>query len=246
MYAVNQNFQGVQQVQGNFTSGGAFGVQQQQRFQGPTTFDPCQAQQISAGGIQGAQQLGQQFNGIVGGNQNGGGNRNSGNSGAPTVAVVDDFSQSNHGREMSSTIQQNGVGTAGFDVKQGGVSRALDGVINAAQRGQHFDAVNISQQDFQASQETGAVQQRIQVLQQMGIPVVVAAGNGGPNQTNQLAVGADFVAASRSADSGRGNVFGFGGTTSFAAANVASAVAKMHSQGLNVNQMRANFNNNGG
>ena len=239
MYAVNTNFQGAQSIQGNFTSSAFANAPQRFQNQGPASYDPCQAQQVSAGGLQGAQRLGQQFGGIVGDQ-----NRNSGNGGAPTVAVVDDFSQSNHGREMASTIQQNGVGTAGFDVKQGGVSRALDGVINAAQRGQHFDAVNISQQDFQASQETGAVQQRIQVLQQMGIPVVVAAGNGGPDQTNQLAVGADFVAASRSADSGRGNVFGFGGTTSFAAANVASTVARMHAQGLNVNQMRANFNNN--
>lgn len=213
MYAVNNNnFQGVQS---NFTSS-AVAYAPQQPVQTSGGFDPCQAQQVSAGGLQGAQQLGNQFNGIV-------------NGGAPTVAVVDDFnSGSGHGQEIAGTIQQDGARTAGFDVNGGGVSRALDNVITAAKNGQHFDAVNLSQQNFQASQETAAVQQRIQVLQSMGIPVVVAAGNGGPNQTNQYATGAAYVAQSQSADSGRGNVVGAGGTTSFASANVAAAVAKMH------------------
>lgn len=241
MYAVNQNFQGFQPVQGNFTSAGSFGVQQQQQFQGTGSLPPCHAQRVSAGGFQGAQQLGQQFSGILSGNQNGGGN------GAPTVAVIDNFSNgSGHGQEMANTIQGGGAAAVGFDIQNNQVSRSLDQVINAVQHGQHFDAINISQQNFTPSPETAAVQQRIQFLQSMGIPVIVAAGNGGPNQTNQLGVGAAFVAQSHSADSGRGNVFGFGGTTSFAAANVSSAVAKMHAQGLNFNQIRTFFNNNPG
>ncbi|MFN8612516.1 MAG: hypothetical protein U0931_33560 [Vulcanimicrobiota bacterium] len=212
MYAVNTNFQGVQ---ANGLSGGAVAFAPQPQPQVSSGFSPCHAQQVSAGGLQGAQQLGQQFNGIV--------------QGGPTVAVVDDFaSGSGHGQEVAGTIQQDGARAAGFDVNGGGVSRALDNVIAAARNGQHFDAVNLSQQNFQASQETAAVQQRIQVLQSMGIPVVVAAGNGGANQTNQYAVGAAYVAASQGADSGRGNVVGQGGTTSFASANVAAAVARMH------------------
>ncbi|MBS2037748.1 hypothetical protein JST97_22380 [bacterium] len=213
MYAVNTNFQGVQ---ASSLGGGAGAFAPQQQVQPSSGFAPCHAQQVSAGGLQGAQQLGQQFNGIVQG-------------GAPTVAVVDDFaSGSGHGQEVAGTIQQDGARAAGFDVNGGGVSRALDNVIAAAQNGQHFDAVNLSQQNFQASQETAAVQQRIQVLQSMGIPVVVAAGNGGGNQTNQYALGAAYVAASQSGDSGRGNVVGQGGTTSLASANVAAAVARMH------------------
>jgi hypothetical protein len=70
------------------------------------------------------------------------------------------------------------------------------------------------------------VQQRIQVLQSMGIPVVVAAGNGGANNSNQYAQGAAFVAAANSADSGRGNVVGAGATTSDAAANVTAALVR--------------------
>lgn len=213
MYAVHQNFQGAQPMQGNFTSVAV--AQAPRQIQGPSSFDPCYAQQVSSGGIQGAQQLGQQFNGIVGGN--------------PNVAVVDDFSSgSGHGQRMAGTIQQgSGAGTSGFDINNsGGVSRALDGVIAAAQNGQHFDAVNLSQQNFQASQETAAVQQRIQVLQSMGIPVVVAAGNAGPNNTNQYAQGAAFVAAANTGDSGRGNVVGAGATTSDAAANVTAALIR--------------------
>ncbi|MBX3166999.1 MAG: hypothetical protein KF760_06295 [Candidatus Eremiobacteraeota bacterium] len=212
MYAVSSNFQGAQPVQGNFTTAVA---QAPRQIQGPASFDPCHAQQVSAGGLQGAQQLGQQFNGIV--------------NGQPSVAVVDDFSSgSGHGQRIAGTIQQgSGAGVAGFDINNnGGVSRALDQVIAAAQNGQHFDAVNLSQQNFQASQETAAVQQRIQVLQSMGIPVVVAAGNAGPNNTNQYAQGAAFVAAANTADSGRGNVVGAGPTTSDAAANVTAALVR--------------------
>jgi hypothetical protein len=214
MYAVQNNIQGAQ-VQGNYSAAVAYAPQQQQRLQAPTSFSPCHAQQVSQGGMQGAQQLGQQFNGIVGGQ--------------PNVAVVDDFSSgSGHGQRIAGTIQQQGgAGIAGFDINNnGGVSRALDQVIAAAQNGQHFDAVNLSQQNFQASQETAAVQQRIQVLQSMGIPVVVAAGNAGPNNTNQYAQGAAFVAAANTAESGRGNVVGAGPTTSDAAASVTAALVR--------------------
>lgn len=216
MYAVNHQLQGAQPIQGNFTSVAV--AQAPRHIQGPPSFDPCHAQQVSSGGLQGAQQLGQQFNGIVAGQGSG-----------PNVAVVDDFSSgSGHGQRIAGTIQQgSGAATAGFDVNNsGGVSRALDGVIAAALSGQHFDAVNLSQQNFQASQETAAVQQRIQVLQSMGIPVVVAAGNGGPNNANQYSQGAAFVAAANTADSGSGNVVGAGPTTSDAAANVTAALVR--------------------
>lgn len=213
MYAVNTNSQGAHPIQGNFTAGAI--AQAPRQIPATTGFDACHAQQVSSHGLQGAQRLGQQFNEIVGGN--------------PNVAVVDDFSSgSGHGQRMAGTIQQgSGAGTSGFDIaNSGGVSQALDNVISAAQNGQHFDAVNLSQQNFQASQETAAVQQRIQVLQSMGIPVVVAAGNAGPNNTNQYAVGAAFVAGANTADSGRGNVVGAGATTSDAAANVTAALIR--------------------
>ena len=218
MIAVTNNPQ-VPQIQNTSYAGAtAFNAPQ---AASTASFDPCQAQQVSASGLQGAQQLGQQFNGMV--------------SSAPNVAVIDDFSTSNHGQEISGIIQSGGANTQGYDVTQNGggasgVASALDNVIQQARSGKHFDAVNLSQQNFQASPATQAVQQRIQVLEQMGIPVVVAAGNGGPGQTNQYAIGASFVAASGSVDSGLGNVRGAGQTTSQAAANVTAQVARMHSQ----------------
>ena len=183
-------------------------------------------QQQAAGGLQGAQQLGQQFNGIV----------QSGNSNGPTVAVIDDFGSS-HGNEVAGIVQSGGASTLRFDVNNGGsrdqgVLNALDSVIGAVQSGQRVDAVNLSQQNFQANGATAAIQQRIGLLESMGVPVVVAAGNGGGGQANQYAGGASFVVEGDGPNSGRGNVHGQGATTSQAAAQVAAQVAIAHSQGL--------------
>lgn len=170
-------------------------------------------QQQAAGGLQGAQQLGRQFGGMVG----------------PTVAVIDDFN-SNHGNQVAGIVQNGGANTLRFDVNSGGsrdqgVLNALDNVIGAVQSGQRVDAVNLSQQNFQASATTGAIQQRIGLLESMGVPVVVAAGNNGGGAANQYAGNASFVVESNGPGSGRGNVRGAGNTTSEAAASVAAQIA---------------------
>src|SRR5256885_2246406 len=64
-------------------------------------------QQLGAGGLQGAQQLGQQFNGVVRGQ------------GGPTVAVIDDFGSA-HGQEIAGIINSQGVNSMNLDVNGAG------------------------------------------------------------------------------------------------------------------------------
>lgn len=190
------------------------------------------AQALSAQGLQGARQLGNGFAGALG---------------APTVAVIDDFVTDsdgfNHGQEIAGIIQGQGVNAVRLNIDNGGsrdaaILQALDNVLGAVRQGQHFDAVNLSQQNFQGSQVSGAISQRIQALQSFGVPVVVAAGNGGAGARNTLANGAAFVVenadafGNRAADSGVGNVRASGRFTSQAAATVAAQVALQRSRGF--------------
>lgn len=207
----NQNFQVQDHCQPTQAQRPAFSANQSN---GTPNFGAIQ--QTAAGGLQGAQQLGQQFNGMV-------------RRGGPTVAVIDDFN-SNHGNEVAGIVQGGGANALRFDVNNGGsrdqgVLNALDNVIGAVQSGQRVDAVNLSQQNFQASATTGAIQQRIGLLESMGVPVVVAAGNNGGGAANQYAGNASFVVESGGPGSGRGNVRGNGQTTSQAAASVAAQIA---------------------
>lgn len=186
--------------------------------------------------LSGARQLGDAFAGIMGG---------------PTVAVLDDFSQAGgHGDEIAGIIQGGGVNAAKFNIAGGGdlsgnIANSLGQVIAAAQSGRQVDAVNLSQQSFQASGNSDAVQQRIAQLQAMGIPVVVAAGNGGPGQQNTLARGAAFQvensargSEARAGGSGAGNIRSEGAFTSQATANVSVQAAKAHASGQNVQQIQ--------
>ena len=184
----------------------------------------------------GARQLGDAFAGIMGG---------------PTVAVLDDFSKAgSHGDEIAAIIQGGGVNAAKFNIAGGGdlagnIANSLGDVIGRVQKGQQVDAVNLSQQMFQASGSSEAVQQRIAQLQAMGVPVVVAAGNGGPGQQNTLARGAAFQVENsgrgsegRANGSGAGNIRSEGAFTSQAAANVSVQAAKAHASGQNVQQIQ--------
>lgn len=186
--------------------------------------------------LTGARQLGDAFAGILGG---------------PTVAVLDDFSQAGgHGDEIAAIIQGGGVNAAKFNVAGGGdlagnIANSLGDVIGRVQRGQQVDAVNLSQQMFQSSGGSEAVQQRIAQLQAMGVPVVVAAGNGGPGAQNSLARGAAFQVENsargsegRANGSGAGNIRSEGAFTSQAAANVSVQAAKAHASGQNLQQVQ--------
>lgn len=159
--------------------------------------------------------------------------------GAPLqVAVIDDFVAEkdgfNHGQEIASIIEESGARTQRFNIDRPGgdrtslISSALDTLIAQVSRGQRVDAVNISQQDFQASATTARINRQVDLLESLGVPVVVAAGNE-PGKVNELARTADIVVESSEAPSGKGNVKAPGSSTSRAAARVAplAALAKV-------------------
>lgn len=165
--------------------------------------------------------------------------------GGPTVAVVDDFNSS-HGGEIAGIIQQGGANTLGFDVNgRGGLSGALNGVIGRLASGESIDAVNLSQQAFGnalSEQEYKNIGRQIDTIQnQFGVPVVVAAGNGGAGQQNRLADRASLVVENsnfgsegRAGSSGRGNIRSEGQFTSQATANVSAQAAQLHRQGNSI------------
>ncbi len=123
------------------------------------------------------------------------------------------------------------------------VSSALQTVLAQAQSGQDVDAVNLSLQDFQATASIPEVRNLIGQLSAMGIPVVVSAGNGGPNQVNQLVGPGAFIVESMTngmvnGNSGRGNIRANGRTTSFAAANLTPQIAQMINAGMTLQQVQ--------
>ena len=125
--------------------------------------------------------------------------------------------------------------------RSGAISQALDEVIQVAQDDPSaVDVVNISQQDSIASEDATAVREKIIHLQNMGIPVVVAADNYGPQTPNQIAPRGAFVAASADQtgklldDSGPGNISAEARSTSFAAPQLAPLLGFYKSQGLSV------------
>ena len=183
--------------------------------------------------------------------------------GTTRVAVIDDFATS-HGSEIDGIIRSGGAPPAGnsqsgnpnietvrFNINNGGnrtrnIANSLDQVARLAAQGQHFDAVNISQQDFANNNDTAAVRQKIDFLQrEFGIPVVVAAGNNGNGVRNALAGSAAFVVENstrgsnfRAAGSVGGNVRSEGRFTSQAAANVTARVAQLREMGFSFSQIQ--------
>ncbi len=190
------------------------------------------AMQLAAAGMTGAQQIGQNLQSMI---QSGGsvsGTSGGGGKGGANVVVIDDFNSS-HGQEISQQIASGGVNTQNLNIGgqgdgAGRIASALDSVIAQVSQGGSVDAVNISQQNFNTNQNTQAVQQKIAQLQAMGVPVVVAAGNEGKGNKNQLAGTAAYVVENGSANSGAGNIRAQGDGTSQAAANVAIEVDKKH------------------
>ncbi|MGE0495641.1 MAG: LysM peptidoglycan-binding domain-containing protein [Vulcanimicrobiota bacterium] len=173
------------------------------------------------------------------------------------VAVIDDWTPEengfNHGANIDGIIRAGGQGieTIQFDLndpagRNVGIENALDQIASRAAQGEQFDAVNISQQDFVRTGQTEQLAQTIEALQDVfGIPVVVAAGNGGANANNLLAETAafrvensDFGSEQRAATSGTGNIRSEGEFTSQATANVTSRVAQLRESGLSIEGIR--------
>lgn len=224
-------------------SGAGFGFPSAGNPQFSQPFAPPLANSFNPGFNQGFNGGGQQAAAQQGGNR------------APVVAVVDDFVTDNdgynHGNEIAGIVQNEGAQALRLNIDNGGsrdvaIVNALDEVIARARSGQQIDAVNLSQQNFQASVTGGAIGQRLQVLQSMGIPVAVAAGNGGNMQQNQLTNGAtfavensDFGSENRAGSSSAGNIRAEGRFTSQATPVVAAQAAALHAQGLGTAQIQS-------
>lgn len=176
------------------------------------------------------------------------------------VAVIDQFQPDstgfNHGESITNTIAAGGsdsrlsgrVSTLKYDVagnnSTGRIADALKDVAERVKRGEVIDAVNVSQQDFSDNFQTQRVRQAVQELISLGVPVAIAAGNGGPNMVNQLTTGDAFIVSSAqngqiNADSGRGNVVSEGRSTSFATANLTPTLASLKASGLSISQIHA-------
>jgi hypothetical protein len=163
------------------------------------------------------------------------------------VATIDNFSNGTHGAEMAGLIQ-NGGGDASLkgkvDVLQfdlagkgtAGIAENLQKVLAQVKGGAQIDAVSISQQDFNAGGSTPEVKALIDQIQAAGVPVAIAAGNGG---TNALGTTNSFNVMSQGADSGKGNVQGQGDTTSRATANLAPILAAKKAAGQNISQIHS-------
>lgn len=236
-----------------------FGMPQAQTAPGmPQMFSPLWLTLMQSLG--GNQTLGQGWNGFA-----------SGGDGQIRVAVIDDFVDEengfNHGNNINSIIRAGGTITAGassganpgietvlFNIDQpggqdrnGNILQALNQIGMRAAQGEQFDAVNISQQDFERSGQTDAVAQAIRQLQDaFGIPVVVAAGNAGADERNLLADNAafrvensDFGSEGRAETSGIGNIRSEGEFTSQATANVTARVAQLREMGLSLPEIQA-------
>jgi hypothetical protein len=167
------------------------------------------------------------------------------------IAQIDDFSTDqsgfNHGREIAKTLNPDGnsnllqFNIAGGDRMQN-ISNALDDVLAKVQSGQRVDAVEIPQVSANDGPAAQAIRDKIEQLTQAGVPVIIAAGNNGPNQHNFLETDHSFnvenvVNGKVSAQSGQGNIRANGRTTSFASANLALQVARLRSQGESVAQI---------
>jgi len=187
------------------------------------------------------------------------------------VVQIDDFNPEkdqangkgqyfNHGETVASILQSGGsdqqLGKAvalnkvnidhgeAPEQRSAAISKALSKVITSAMLDRSkVDVVNLSQQDAEATQNCQIVRQKIKMLQDMGIPVVVAADNLGHNTPNQLAYNNAFVVQSTDEngnlqeDSGPGNVNAVGRSTSFAAPQLAPVIGYYKKQGYSIDQI---------
>jgi hypothetical protein len=182
-----------------------------------------------------------------------------------TVAQLDTFFTDNtgfnHGRDIAATIRQGGATpqlAGDIDLLQyrvdgngplaatmaNNTANALQDVVKRVKNGQDIDAVNMSLQDFNPSAGAGQVRSLVQQLIQMNVPVLVAAGNAGPQMVNQLTTPSALVVQSatngrRNANSGIGSIQGESSSTSFATAGLSPRIAAMANSGMTVQQIKA-------
>jgi hypothetical protein len=160
--------------------------------------------------------------------------------GKAKIAVIDDFNSNQNGFQHGTEVSNAASSAAGGAEIQrlpgsgsANIASSLRQVLNNARSGNKVDVVNISQFVTGNQQE---IQGLIQQLRQEGIPVVVAAGNNGPNQRNGIGGGSALTATNGTNQSGPGNVRGNGRTTSFAAADISGRLAQLIASGTPVEQ----------
>lgn len=163
------------------------------------------------------------------------------------IAVIDDFVAENdgfnHGEMVASTIENGGalakdlpIETLRFNIDQPGqdrtkmISSSLAQILQKVRNGEEINAVNLSQQAFTQTETTRHINEQVDQLEDLGVAVVVAAGNE-PGKVNELARSANIVVENTDADgkraatSGLGNVRAEGNSTSKAAANFSTVAA---------------------
>ena len=170
----------------------------------------------------------------------------------PRIAMIDDFVADekgySHGQSLEKQMKSSdsSADVVRFNVDKPGqrrgqrIAQSLMEIARRAERGERFDAVNLSQEDFTADAETEAINQAITFLQnRYGIPVVVAAGNKGADKENALARTAALrVESSKVGQDGRADTSGLGTIrsegefTSQATANVTLRLAQLRARGM--------------
>ncbi len=174
---------------------------------------------------------------------------------SPRVAVVDTFADNgsgfNHGQEVATTIQAGGAQTLQFNLagKAGSneekIDASLKDVLAQVQAGADIDVVNLSQFNPSNNADMESIRQTIDQLGALGVPVLVAAGNNGPNARNALGNSANAILVENtvggavSAQSGQGDVAFEGRTTSFATAGLSGQLATRLAQGQSLAQILA-------
>jgi hypothetical protein len=180
--------------------------------------------------------------------------------GNPVIAQIDDFVPNetgfNHGAKIAEKLNLDGntsllqynINTAPGVDKTANIATSLDQVIAAVQSGQKIDAVHIPQYDPNESAATQAIREKTDVLAtKYGVPVVIAAGNNGPQGVNKIVSPNAFEVVNVQNGqinpmSGIGNInFQEGMSTSFASAGAAREIAKLKNQGLTIPQIFAQF-----
>ncbi len=166
---------------------------------------------------------------------------------APVIAEIDDFT-SPHGEKIFTILSANNAVVKKYDISQEGdrnanIDKALAEILTSVQSGTHFDAVNLSQQEFTDSPLEKTIRAKLMQLMTLNVPVSIAAGNGGITKPNQMAAKGSFIVVAATdgqvnKDSGPGNVVVNAETTSLAAALFTTRVADLHAKGWNLTKIR--------
>ncbi len=173
----------------------------------------------------------------------------------------------NHGETVSSIIQKGGnqpnleakvkIKVHDVNVNVGNdsnrtqvIADALGKIATRAKQDPNsVDAVNLSQEQSSQTPQSKKVQEQIDQLTTLGIPVVVAADNFGPDKPNQLAPDSAVTVASADEnnhlnnDSGPGDIVAVGRSTSFAAPQVTAIAGYEKQHGFTPAQIEADLKN---